>query len=291
MTTTEAGLEIAIQEGGEDADPVFHIQPPTSWASLELRDLWEYRDLLYILTVRDIIVRYKQTVLGLSWAILQPLLTMLIFTMVFGNLAGVPSEGLPYPIFALTALLPWNYFAQALGRSGASLVGNAPLISKVYFPRLIMPLSAVITPLAEFAVAFLILLGMMAWYGIAPTRGMLALPLLLLWAAITALAVGLWLSALYVRYRDIGHILPFIIQIGMYLSPVAYPASLVPARWRPLYSLNPMAGVIEGFRWALLGQSSLDLGASAVGTALVLALLFGGIVYFRKTEDILVDVI
>ena len=271
--------------------PVLRIQPSRSWMSLELRELWEYRDLLYVLSLRDISVRYKQTAFGVGWAILQPLLTMLIFTVVFGIFAQVPSGGLPYPIVVYTALLPWNYFAQSLGRCGNSLVGSASLITKVYFPRLIVPISAIITPLVDFAIAFVLLVGMMVWYGIAPTWGVLALPLLLLLAIATTLAVGLWLAVLNVRYRDVGHITPFLVMIWMYASPVAYPVSLVPARWRLLYGLNPMAGVIEGFRWALLGTAGPDLRVLAVSTAVVLALLLSGIVYFHKTEDTLVDVI
>ena len=209
-------------------------------------------------------VRYKQTVIGTGWVILQPLLTMMIFTVVFSYMAKIPSDGLPYPIFAYTALLPWTYFAQAMGRSGAGLVGNANLISKVYFPRLIIPFAAVVTPAVDFLLSFVILLGLMVWYGITPTWGVLFLPLFLLLALMTALAVALWLSPLHVRYRDVGYIIPFMAQFWMYASPVIYPVSLVPERWRLLYSLNPMVGVIEGFRWALLGKEGVDFGVMAV---------------------------
>jgi lipopolysaccharide transport system permease protein len=218
-------------------------------------------------------------------------MAMIIFTVVFGDFAKIPSDGLPYPIFAYTALLPWNYFAQAISRSGISLVGSANLISKVYFPRLIIPLSAAVAPVVDFAVAFVILLAMMAWFGIAPTWGVLALPLFLLLALATALAVGLWLSALDVRYRDVGYTIPFVVQIWMYASPVAYPVSLVPERWRLLYSLNPMAGVIEGFRWALLGTGNPDFGVMTASAVVVMALLLGGIVYFRQMERTFADVV
>jgi lipopolysaccharide transport system permease protein len=247
--------------------------------------------MLYFLIWRDVKVRYKQTVIGAGWAILQPLMTVLIFTVVFGNFAKIPSDGLPYPIFAYTALLPWTYFAQAIGRSGASVVGDASLISKVYFPRVIVPISAAVAPLVDFAVAFIILLGMMVWFGIGPSWGILALPLFLLFAMITALAVGLWLSALNARYRDVGHTIPFFIQIWMYASPVAYPVSLVPEKWRLLYSLNPMAGVIEGFRWALLGKEPPDFGVMAASAVMVVTLLLGGMVFFKHMEQTFADVV
>jgi lipopolysaccharide transport system permease protein len=211
--------------------------------------------------------------------------------VVFGSFAQIPSDGLPYPIFTFAALLPWNFFAQAIGRSGISLVGSANLISKIYFPRLIIPLSAAVAPLVDLAFAFVILLGMMAWFGVAPTWGMLALPLFLLLALVTALAAGLWLSALNVRYRDIGYTIPFLIQIWMYASPVAYPVSIVPERWRLLYSLNPMVGVIEGFRWALLGTGSPDIGVMVVSAVVVMMLLLSGLVYFRIAERTFADVV
>jgi lipopolysaccharide transport system permease protein len=272
-------------------DSAIIIQPGRGLFHLELKAIWHYRELLYFLIWRDVKVRYKQTSIGAGWAIFQPLMTMIIFTMVFGNFAKIPSDGLPYPIFAYTALLPWNNFAQAIGRSGVSLVGSANLISKVYFPRLIIPLSAAVAPLVDFAIAFVILLAMMAWLGIAPTWGVLALPLFLLLALATALAVGLWLSALDVRYRDVGYTIPFVVQIWMYASPVAYPVSLVPERWRLLYSLNPMAGVIEGFRWALLGKGNPDFGVMVASAVVVMALLLGGIVYFRQMERTFADVV
>ena len=267
------------------------IQPTKGLFCLDLDAVWPYRELLYFLIWRDIKVRYKQTVIGAGWAICQPLMTMVIFTIVFGNFAKIPSDGLPYPIFAYTALLPWNFFAQALGRSGISLVGSANLITKVYFPRLIIPIAAAVASIVDFAIAFVILLGMMIWFGIAPTWGMLALPLFLLLTLVTALSVGLWLSALNVRYRDVGYIIPFLTQFWMYASPVVYPVSLVPEKWRLLYSLNPMAGVIEGFRWALLGTGTPDFGVIAVSGGVVMALLLGGIVYFGRTEQTFADIV
>ena len=238
-------LEFAASQGREGYPSVITIKPSHGWGLPSLRELTECWELLYFLVWRDVKVRYKQTFIGVAWAILQPLMTMMIFTVIFGNFAKLPSDGLPYPIFAFTALLPWNYFSQAISRSGFSLVGDSSLIRKVYFPRLIIPLAAVAAPLVDFFVSFLVLLIMMAWFGIAPSWGLLFLPLFLLLALMTALAVGLWLSALNVRYRDVGHTIPFLLQFWMYASPVAYSISLIPEKWRLLYSLNPMAGVIE----------------------------------------------
>jgi lipopolysaccharide transport system permease protein len=267
------------------------IEPSRGLLDLDLRSLIQYRELLYFFVWRDVKVRYKQTVVGASWVILQPLITMLIFTLVFGYLAKIPSDGLPYPIFAYSALLPWGYFAQSLQRGGAGLVGNADLISKVYFPRLIIPLAAVATPLVDFLLSFVILGGLMIWYGISPTWGVLALPVFLLLALMTALAAALFLSAANVRYRDIGHALPFVVQAWMYGSPIIYPVSLIPAEWRWLYSLNPMVGVIEGFRWALLGTTSPDFKAMAISAAVVVVALFASLVYFRQMERTFADVI
>jgi lipopolysaccharide transport system permease protein len=271
--------------------PGILIEPKRRLLQLDLGAVWQYRELLYFLVWRDVKVRYKQTAIGAAWTILQPLMTMAIFTVIFGNFAKIPSDGLPYPVFAYTALLPWTYFAQAIGRSGSSLVGNTSLIKKVYFPRLIIPISAAIAPLVDFAVAFTLLLAMMGWYGIAPTWGLTALPFFLLQALATVLAVSLFLSALNVRYRDVGHAIPFLIQFWMYASPVAYPVSLVPLKWRPLYSVNPMVGIIEGFRWALLGKGSPDFRAMAVSAIVVLGLLVGGLVYFKRMERTFADVI
>ena len=271
--------------------PFIVIQPGRGLFHLDLAALWEYRELLYFLVWRDLKVRYKQTVIGAGWGLLQPLVTMVVFTVVFSGFAKMPSDGLPYPIFAYTALLPWTYFAQAINRTGACLVGNSALISKVYFPRLIVPLSAVATPAVDFCLSFLILAGMMAWFRVTPTWGVLALPLFMALTVVTALAVGLWLAPLNVRYRDVGYVIPFLTQTWMYASPVVYPVSLVPESWRALYGLNPMAGVIEGFRWALLGKASPDFGVIAVSAGAMAMLAVGGVLYFRRMERTFADVI
>jgi homopolymeric O-antigen transport system permease protein len=273
------------------AEPTVIIEPRKGLLHLDLKTIWEYRELLYFLVWRDLKVRYRQTAIGAGWAVLQPLLTMIIFTVVFSKFANVPSDGLPYPIFTYAALLPWSLFANSLTRGGTSVVGNAQLVSKIYFPRLILPLSGILSPIVDFAISFVILIVMMIWFGTLPTWGVLALPLFLLLALLTALAVGLWLSALNVRYRDVGHTIPFLIQLWMFASPIAYPVSLVPERWRMLYSLNPMAGVIEGFRWALLGNESPDFGVIIISSVMVLTLLLPGIVYFKYTERTFADVV
>jgi lipopolysaccharide transport system permease protein len=280
--------KIKLSPGSETA--VTAIRPAKGWASLNLRDLWEYRELLYFLTWRDIKVRYKQTALGAAWAILQPLLTMVVFSIFFGRLAKVPSDGLPYPIFTYTALLPWQLFAYAMNQAGNSLVGNQNLITKVYFPRLVIPISAVMAGLVDFVIAFVVLLGMMAYYGIFPTARIFVLPGFILFAVITSLAVGLWLSALNVKYRDVRYTMPFLTQFWLFVTPVAYPSSLVPEAWRPLYGLNPMAGVVEGFRWALLGKGEVG-PLLLVSVAVVLVLLVGGLAYFRRMERTFADIV
>ncbi len=271
--------------------PVTRIEPTHGWSGINLRELWAFRELLYILTWRDIKVRYKQTVLGAAWAILQPFLTMVVFSVVFGRLARVPSDGIPYPVFAYCALLPWQLFAYALTASSNSLVANEGLITKVYFPRLVIPLSAVLSGLVDFGVAFIVLLGMLVYYGIVPTLAILTLPLFLTLAIATALSVGLWLSALNVQYRDVRHTVPFLIQFWLFATPIAYPSSLVPERWRALYGLNPMAGVVEGFRWALLGKADGSGPLVLVSAAVVGALLGGGLLYFRRMERTFADVV
>lgn len=281
--------DVQLQAGAKI--PVLRIEPLRGRASLKLWELWEYRELLYFLLWRDIKVRYKQTVIGAAWAVVQPLMTMIVFTVIFSNFAKMPSDGLPYPIFAYTALLPWNLFANALNRCSGSMVSEAHLITKVYFPRLIVPLSAAVSGIIEFAIAFVVLLGMMVWFDIAPTWGAIALPIFLLLALFTALAVGLWLSALNVRYRDVAYAVPFLIQIWMYASPVVYPVSVVPANWRLLYSLNPMSGVIEGFRWALLGKESPDFAVIAMSAVVVAVLLWGGLAYFKRMERTFADMV
>ena len=271
--------------------PHFNIRPSGGWVSLRLKDLWEYRELLYFLVWRDVKVRYKQTVLGVLWAILQPFMTMVVFSIFFGRLAKVPSDGIPYPVFAYCALLPWQLFANALTASGNSLVANQQLLTKVYFPRLIIPISAVLAGLIDFGVSFLVLIGMMLYFGIVPTVAVLTLPLLIMLAIASALAVGLWLSALNVQYRDVQYTIPFLMQFWLFLTPIAYPSSLVPEKWRILYGLNPMAGVVEGFRWALLGKTN-GIGSLIFVSALVVAiLLFGGLVYFRRMERTFADVV
>lgn len=270
--------------------PTTVIQPSRGWVALNLRDLWAYRELLYFLVWRDIKVRYKQTVLGAAWAVLQPFFTMVVFSIFFGRLAQVPSDGIPYPIFAYCALVPWSYFAGSLERAGNSLVGSSHLITKVYFPRLAIPVSAVLAGLVDFGIAFLVLLGMMLYYGIAPTAAVLTLPLFLLLAVLTALGVGLWLSALNVQYRDVRYTIPFLTQVWLFLTPIAYPSSLVPEQWRALYGLNPMAGVVEGFRWALLGKDPPG-PLLVVSTVVVVLLLIGGLYYFRRMEKTFADVV
>jgi lipopolysaccharide transport system permease protein len=271
--------------------PAISIEASQGWASLGLRELWLYRELVYFLIWRDVKVRYKQTVIGAAWAIIQPLLTMLMFAVVFKQVAHVQSDGLPYSVFTYTALLPWTLFSGALERSSGSVVRQSNLVSKVYFPRLIVPLAAALSGVVDFAIAFLMLIVLMVWFGLSPTWGILALPVLLVLTLVTALAVGLWLSALNVRYRDIGQIIPFVIQFWLFASPVAYPVSMVPQKWRLLYSLNPLAGIIEGFRWALLGKQIPDLNVVGISTAVVVALLFAGIVYFKRMERSFADLI
>ncbi len=267
------------------------IQPSSGWGFPNFREVWRYRELLYFLTWRDVKVRYKQTVLGAAWAIIKPFCTMIVFSIFFGKFAKVPSDGLPYPIFAYSALLPWHYFAYALSQSGESLVKEQRLITKVYFPRLIMPLAPMFSGLVDFAIAFSVLIGMMFWYKIKPTIGVLALPLWIILAMMTALAVGTWLSALNVKYRDIRYAIPFLTQLWLFSTPIAYSSSIVPEKWRTIYGLNPMAGVVEGFRWGLLGKeppSAQMIMVSAVG---ILILLIGGLIYFRRTERTFADVV
>ena len=271
--------------------PTIVIEPSRGWIGLKLRELWEYRDLLFFLAWRDISVRYKQTILGAAWAIIQPFFSMVVFSLFFGRLAQIPSDGVPYPIFSYAALLPWTYFSSAMSSSSNSLVGSANLLTKVYFPRLVIPLASVIPPAVDFAIAFVVLLGMMAFYGIAPTWNVLWLPAFLLLALITALGVGLWLSAMNVQYRDVRYAVPFLVQFWMFASPVTYPSSIVPEQWRALYGLNPMAGVIEGFRWALLGTETSPGPLTAVSVGAALALLVSGAFYFRRMEKTFADVV
>ena len=271
--------------------PATIIRPSRGWISLKLGELWDYRELLLFLAWRDISVRYKQTVLGAAWAIIQPFFAMIVFSLFFGRLAQIPSDGVPYPIFSYTALLPWQYFATTLAGSGDSLVASANLLSKVYFPRLVIPLASVLPPLVDFAIAFVVLIGMMLFYGIVPTWQIVWLPFFMLLALVTSLGAGLWLSAMNVQYRDIRYTIPFITQFWMFASPVVYPSSLIPEQWRPLYGLNPMAGVIEGFRWALLGTETAPGPMIIVSIFVALGLLVSGAFYFRRMEKTFADVV
>lgn len=270
---------------------VTEIRPRQGLFNLDLRSVWQYRELLYFLIWRDLKVRYKQAAIGAAWSILQPLIALVIFTAVFGYFAKLPSDGVPYPVFALAALLPWTYFAEALRRGATGLVDDSDLIRKIYFPRLVIPLAMVVAPAVDLAISFTLLVVLIAWYGIVPTGNIVFLPFFLFLSLGLALALGLWLGPINVRFRDIKHTLPFVIQVWMYASPVVYPTSMIPEQWRSLYSLNPMVGVIEGFRWALLDTSAPDFRAIGIGVLVVTGLLFSGIVYFRKMERFFADVI
>ncbi len=295
MITTEIELEPAdppVTGISDDASiPVTIIEPSRGWVSLKLGELWEYRELLYFLTWREIKVRYKQTALGAAWAIIQPLFTMLVFSLFFGRLAKVPSDGIPYPLFSLAGLIPWTFFANGLSQASNSLVTSANLISKVYFPRLTIPLSAVLSGAIDFAISFALLVGMMALYHRMPPLQCVFLPLFFLLAFVTALGVGLWLSALNVEYRDVRYTVPFLTQFWMFATPIAYPSSLLPERWRLLYGLNPMVGVVEGFRWALIGTSTAPGPMIAVSTLAAVLILVGGAFYFRRMEKTFADVV
>ncbi|EMI17666.1 polysaccharide ABC transporter permease protein [Rhodopirellula maiorica SM1] len=278
-----------------EADPisqeVIRIQPAKGWMPLRLGELWEYRELLYFLTWRDIKVRYKQTLLGAAWAIIQPLSTMVVFTLFFGKLAEMPSDGVPYPIFSFAALVPWTFFANAMVASSNSLVQGSNLLKKVYFPRLALPISTVLGGIVDFALAFSVLLLMMLYFGIAPTWNVLVLPFLLLLAFMTSLGVGLWLSAMNVRYRDVRYVLPFITQLWMFATPVVYPSSMLEEPWRTLYGINPMVGVVEGFRWALAGTDTAPGPMIAVSTVVSILILISGAFYFRRMEKSFADVV
>lgn len=268
--------------------PVTHIRPGSRAMSFTLDELWQARELLYFLVWRDVRVRYKQTALGVAWSVLQPFLTMVVFTIFFGRLAKVPSDGVPYPLFSLAALVPWTYFSTAVSNGSSSLVGNQHLIAKVYFPRVLVPLTAIAMPMVDLGVSFGMVIVLMAWYHVAPTAAMLLLPFYVALAVLTALAITLWTSALSVRYRDTRYVLPFLIQIWLFLTPVAYPASLVPERWRLVYALNPMATVVEGFRSSLLGTPA-PAAMAAVALAVTGGALVAGAAYFRSVEGSIVD--
>lgn len=268
-----------------------HLKPSHGWVSLRLHDLWEYRELLYFFVWRDVKVRYKQTALGAAWAIIQPLFTMLVFSVFFGRLAKVPSDGIPYPLFAYAALVPWTFFVQGLSQSADSLVGNGNLIKKIYFPRLAMPLSTVTAGLIDLSISFTVLMVLMFWYGVHPSARILLLPLFVVLAFSTSLGAGFWLSSLNVRFRDVKHAVPFLTQFWMYATPIAYPSSLLKQPWNTLYGLNPMAGVVEGFRWALLGTKKAPGPMLAVSACVSIVLLIGGAYYFRRMEKSFADVV
>lgn len=271
--------------------PLIIIKPSRGWVSLKLHELWEYRELLYFLTWRDIKVRYKQTVLGAAWAIIQPFFTMVVFSLFFGKLAKIPSDGIPYPLFSYAALVPWTFFANGLNQSSNSLVGSANLITKVYFPRMVIPISSIVSGILDFVLAFIVLLGMMIFYGMVPTSNIFWLPFLLLLAFITALGVGMWLSALNVQFRDVRYTLPFLTQFWLFATPIAYPSSLLSEPWRTIYGINPMVGVVEGFRWALLGTETAPGPIIAVSSLASLSVLISGVFYFRRMEKTFADVV
>jgi lipopolysaccharide transport system permease protein len=271
--------------------PVIVVKPSKGWISLRLDELWQYRELLFFLTWRDIKVRYKQTVLGAAWAIIQPFFTMVVFSLFFGKLAKVPSDGIPYPVFAYAALVPWTFFANGLNQSSNSLVGSATLIKKVYFPRLVVPIASVISGVFDFILAFVVLLGMLLYYGIFPTVSIVWLPFLLLLTFVTSLGVGLWLSALNIHFRDVRYTIPFLTQFWLFATPIAYPSSLLSEPWRTLYGINPMVGVVEGVRWALLGTDTAPGPIIIVSTVVALTLLVGGAFYFKRLERTFADVV
>src|SRR2546422_2308857 len=271
--------------------PTRRIAPSKGWVSLKLNELWEYRELLHFLVWRDIKVRYKQTALGASWAIIQPFFTMIVFSLFFGHLAKMPSDGIPYPIFSFAALVPWGFFANGLSQSSNSLVGSSNLITKVYFPRLIVPLASVFSGIVDFLVAFVVLLVIMLYYGLVPTLNILWLPLFVLLSLVTSLGVGLWLSALNVEYRDVRYIVPFLTQFWMLATPIAYPSSLLHEPWRTIYGLNPMVGVVEGFRWALLGTRMAPGPIIAASSLAAVVTLVSGAFYFRRMEKTFADVV
>jgi len=290
---TDEADRVPVEELASDGpqEQLVRIRPSRGWVALDLKDLWVYRELLYFLTWRDIKVRYKQTLLGASWAIIQPFFTMLLFTLFFGKLAHIPSDGVPYPIFAYAGLLPWTFFSNAVTNSGNSLVGSSNLITKVYFPRMIIPGAAVGAGLVDFAIAFIILIVLMIYYGVALTSNILMLPVLVLLLTLLAIGVGMWTSALNVKYRDIRYALPFVIQLWLFASPVIYPASLMPRKWRWVLWLNPLTGIIEGFRSALLGTNPFDWTALGLSAALTLGVLVYAAYTFRRMEKVFADIV
>lgn len=283
--------QIVNHESHSSALPTLRIAPSKGWVSLKLKELWQFRELLYFLIWRDVKVRYKQTALGAAWAIIQPVLTMVVFSVFFGQLGKIPSDGIPYPIFSFAGLVPWTFFANGLSQSSNSLVGSSNLITKVYFPRLTIPLASVLSGVVDFGLAFVVLLVMMLYYGIVPTLNIFWLPLFLLLALVTSLGVGLWLSALNVQYRDVRYVVPFITQFWLLATPIAYPSSLLRQPWRTIYGLNPMAGVVEGFRWALLQTDTAPGPLIVVSSVTALIVLLTGAFYFRRMEGKFADIV
>src|SRR5581483_5752454 len=275
----------------QESVPIVKIEPSRGWISLRLHELWEYRELLYFLVWRDIKVRYKQTVLGAAWALIQPLLTMLIFSLFFGRLAKVPSDGIPYPVFSMTALVPWTFFANGLSLAANSLITSSNLITKVYFPRLLIPLASVVSGIVDFALSFLLLMAMIFYYGIVPSSRMIWFPVFLFLSLVTCLGVGLWLSAMNVKFRDIRYVVPFVVQFWMFATPIAYPSSLLKEPWRTVYGLNPMVGVVEGFRWSLLNSTNPPGPAIGVSSLAAVVILISGAYYFRRMEKTFADLV
>jgi lipopolysaccharide transport system permease protein len=290
-TTTDSAKFQARSAESQDASRVRRIEPSSGWAPLGLAELWEYRELLYFLTWRDVKLRYKQTVLGAAWAIIQPLFSMVVFSIFFGRLAKIPSEGVPYPIFSYAALVPWTFFANGLSQAANSLVGNADLLKKVYFPRLVIPISSVMAGVLDFVIAFAVLLGMMLYYGIIPGVEVVWVPGFLALALVTSLGAGLWLSALNVEFRDVRYVVTFLIQVWLFATPVVYPSSLLPEPWRTVYGLNPMVGVIEGFRWALLGAGNPPGMMLALSSLVAITVFVSGALYFTWMERRFADVV
>lgn len=294
MTAANQSLPKKISSISNDTSkmqPVVRIQPTRGWIPLRLREVWDYRELMGIFVWRDLKVRYRQTVIGVLWAIVQPFVTMVIFSIFFGRLAGIPSDNIPYPIFSYAALVPWSFFANSINQASNSLVNNAEMIKKIYFPRLTMPIASMLAGVLDFVLAFIILLGMMLYYGFIPTINIIWFPFFLLLAMMTALGVSLWLSALNVQFRDVRYMIPFITQIWLFATPVAYPSSLLSEPWHTLYGLNPMVGVVEGFRWALLGTDTVPGTTILVSFLVAFLVLISGIYYFRRMERTFADVI
>jgi lipopolysaccharide transport system permease protein len=289
---TDVPVSLTKLQMAHSAEPAsITIRPSKGLFDLELNAVWRYRELLIVLTLRDIQVLYKQAALGVAWAIIQPLFAVVIFSVIFGHFAKIPSDGIPYPVFAFAAVLPWTYFAEAVRRGGTGLVSDSELVRKVYFPRLIIPLAGVIAPMLDFLIGFVVLLGVMLWFGVMPSFRLLVAPPLLVISALLALAIGLWLGPINVRFRDVKYTLPFMLQIWMYATPIVYPLSIIPAGWKWVYSLNPMVGVIEGFRWAVFGKGDPNVVAIGLSLFIIAVMLIGGLIFFKRMERSFADLI